>query len=83
MKIAETKCGIRHKLYELKTKDVTFSGFLKALRKAINEHYFKELYADYTEYQYEKDIKEGWVTVCDDGFVVWYEGDKEGCICKH
>ena len=80
MKINEIKCGAYHKTTLLKTNDLTESGFLQAYKKATmtdyNEYYDEDCDG---ETPYQAAMRQRWITIHDDGFVVWSDVDKRGC----
>ena len=80
MKIAEVKCGAWHKTNMLKTKNLTEKGFLKAYKKATltdyNEYYDEDCDG---ETPYQVAMRQRWITIHDDGFIVWSDVDKHDC----
>lgn len=78
MKIREVKCGAWHKSLELKTKDLTEQGFLNAYKKATLTE-FDEYNNDDEETEYQKALRQRWITIHDDGFIIWMDVHKSDC----
>jgi hypothetical protein len=62
----ETTSTTWKKLAEIETKDFTSQGILEALTNDGLD--------DFTIDEVESMIKNGWIEICEDGIIVWYDG---------
>lgn len=69
MKMAECKSTTWNKLLEIPTRAKTVKGQIEAIRK------FTDCFAEMDDDEIEEYLASEWCTICEDGIVVWVDGE--------